>query len=130
MGSISGLSWVVRRTICCTCLANICGLRPGRGASYLDTRQSPGQERARHGLSQFARHFQLGSDLQVWYSFGGQQHHFGALANRTVALRARACFSSLLSLFTGKFDFRCYSASYLSWKVYTYWLSFSLFVYL
>jgi hypothetical protein len=89
----AGFSCMVKRTISCTRLVGICGLRPGRGASFsnachshLDIPTAP----TRHRLS---LHAQGSADLQVGQSGRGQQDHFRPLGHAH-ADTARAYFSN------------------------------------
>lgn len=90
------LQWVasVRRTICCTCLADICGLRLGRGASF----SMPSSPRTINRLSQRATVCRVTPNSAAIFKSGiasaASKIIFERWAKRTLTLRAHACFSS------------------------------------
>src|SRR6266852_5572331 len=66
-----GFSWVVMRTICCTRLAEICGFRPGRGASF-SMLDNPWRIKRLRQRATVWRYPQLSSDLAVGQPGRGQ----------------------------------------------------------
>src|SRR5213080_3492101 len=89
-----GFSWVVIRTICFTRLAEICGLRPGRGASF----SIPGSPSRLNRLRQRATVWRLTPNstpiLESDNPAAACKIILDRWAKRTLTLRARACFSN------------------------------------
>ena len=90
----AGFSCVVSRTISCTRLAEICGLRPGRGASF----SMPDKPCRINPLRQRATVWRFtDNSVAIFRSenpAAANKIIFERWAKRTLTLRARACFSN------------------------------------
>src|SRR2546426_665389 len=89
-----GFCWVVMRTICCTRLAEICGFRPGRGASFsmLDNPWRIKRLRQRATVWRFTAN--SAPILRSDHPAAASKIIFERWAKRRLTLRARACFSN------------------------------------